>query len=103
MSELVKTHCPYCALQCGMEIGPELAISPRTDIPANASGALCQKGWTAGELLTNGERLTTPLLHGEPVEWEVALDHVAERLSAIRAEHGPDGVAGVGGGGRTNV
>ncbi|MER5997587.1 molybdopterin oxidoreductase family protein [Nonomuraea angiospora] len=102
MSEPVKTHCPYCALQCGMEIGPELAISPRTDIPANASGALCQKGWTAGELLTNGERLTTPLLHGEPVEWEAALDHVAERLSAIRAEHGPDGVAVFGGGGLTN-
>ncbi|MEV4009686.1 molybdopterin oxidoreductase family protein [Nonomuraea angiospora] len=102
MSEPVKTHCPYCALQCGMEIGPELAISPRTDIPANASGALCQKGWTAGELLTNGERLTTPLLHGEPVEWEVALDYVAERLSAIRAEHGPDAVAVFGGGGLTN-
>ncbi|MEU6779531.1 molybdopterin oxidoreductase family protein [Nonomuraea angiospora] len=99
---MTKTHCPYCALQCGMEIGPGLAINPRTDIPANASGALCQKGWTAGELLTNGERLTTPLLHGEPVEWEVALDHVAERLSAIRAEHGPDGVAVFGGGGLTN-
>ncbi|MFI6733183.1 molybdopterin oxidoreductase family protein [Nonomuraea sp. NPDC050451] len=102
MTEPVKTHCPYCALQCGMEIGPGPAISPRTDIPANASGALCQKGWTAGELLTNGERLTTPLLHGEPVEWEVALDYVAERLSAIRAEHGPDGVAVFGGGGLTN-
>ncbi|MEV4174230.1 molybdopterin-dependent oxidoreductase [Nonomuraea sp. NPDC049709] len=105
-----KTHCPYCALQCGMEItagkvtetGRELTISPRTDIPANASGALCQKGWTAGELLTNGERLTTPLLHGEPVEWDVALDYVAYRLSAIRAEHGPDAVAVFGGGGLTN-
>ncbi|NUR85066.1 MAG: molybdopterin-dependent oxidoreductase [Nonomuraea sp.] len=99
---MTRTHCPYCALQCGMEIGPGLAISPRTDIPANASGALCQKGWTAGELLTNGERLTTPLLHGEPVTWEVALDHVADRLSAIRAEHGPDAVAVFGGGGLTN-
>ncbi|WP_226900513.1 molybdopterin oxidoreductase family protein [Nonomuraea phyllanthi] len=99
---MTATHCPYCALQCGMEIGPGLAISPRTDIPANASGALCQKGWTAGELLTNGERLTAPLLHGEPVEWDVALDHVAERLSSIRAEHGPDAVAVFGGGGLTN-
>ncbi|MER7370028.1 molybdopterin-dependent oxidoreductase [Nonomuraea wenchangensis] len=102
MGEPVKTHCPYCALQCGMEIGPELAVRPRTDIPANASGALCQKGWTAGELLTSGERLTTPLLHGEPVEWDVALDHVAGRLAAIRAEHGPDAVAVFGGGGLTN-
>ncbi|MGI5288380.1 molybdopterin oxidoreductase family protein [Nonomuraea polychroma] len=102
MTDAVKTHCPYCALQCGMEIGPELAIKPRTDIPANASGALCQKGWTAGELLTNGERLTTPLLHGEPAEWDVALNYVASRLSAIRAEHGPDAVAVFGGGGLTN-
>ncbi|MFI7699059.1 molybdopterin oxidoreductase family protein [Nonomuraea sp. NPDC049480] len=102
VSAATKTHCPYCALQCGMEIGPELAIRPRTDIPANASGALCQKGWTAGELLTNGERLTVPLLHGEPVEWDVALDYVANRLSAIRAEHGPDAVAVFGGGGLTN-
>ncbi|WP_393171903.1 molybdopterin oxidoreductase family protein [Nonomuraea marmarensis] len=103
---MTKTHCPYCALQCGMEIGPELAISPRSDVPANAlppaGGALCQKGWTAGELLTNGERLTAPLLHGEPVTWEVALDYVAYRLSAIRAEHGPDAVAVFGGGGLTN-
>ncbi|MEU1719837.1 molybdopterin-dependent oxidoreductase [Nonomuraea sp. NPDC005692] len=99
---MTKTHCPYCALQCGMEIGPALEISPRTDVPANAPGALCQKGWTAAELLTNGERLTTPLLHGEPVEWETALDHVAARLSDIRAEHGPDAVAVFGGGGLTN-
>jgi assimilatory nitrate reductase catalytic subunit len=105
MDAPVKTHCPYCALQCGMAIGgqgTEITITPRTDIPANAAGALCQKGWTAAELLTNGERLTSPLLHGEPVSWEVALDHVAERLSGIAAEHGPDAVAVFGGGGLTN-
>ncbi|MEV4803285.1 molybdopterin oxidoreductase family protein [Nonomuraea sp. NPDC049421] len=101
-SDVTATHCPYCALQCGMRIGPGPAISPRTDIPANAPGALCQKGWTAGELLTSTERLTTPLLHGEPVDWDVALDYVAYRLSAIRAEHGPDAVAVFGGGGLTN-
>ncbi|GGO74784.1 molybdopterin oxidoreductase [Nonomuraea cavernae] len=98
----VATHCPYCALQCGMTIGADLSIAPRTDIPANAAGALCQKGWTAAELLTNGERLTTPLLYGRPASWERALDHVAARLSAIRAEHGPDAVAVFGGGGLTN-
>ncbi|MDA0637204.1 molybdopterin-dependent oxidoreductase [Nonomuraea sp. MCN248] len=105
MDAPVRTHCPYCALQCGMAIsvsGPEITITPRTDVPANAAGALCQKGWTAAELLTNGARLTSPLLHGRPVAWDVALDHVAGRLSAIRREHGPDGVAVFGGGGLTN-
>ncbi|WP_308250770.1 molybdopterin oxidoreductase family protein [Nonomuraea rhizosphaerae] len=103
--QAVPTHCPYCALQCGMTItarGAEITIAPRTDVPANAGGALCQKGWTAAELLTNGERLTTPLLHGRPVAWETALDHVADRLAAIRAAHGPDAVAVFGGGGLTN-
>ncbi|NRQ38242.1 molybdopterin-dependent oxidoreductase [Nonomuraea sp. NN258] len=99
---MTGTHCPYCALQCGMTIGPGLTITPRTDVPANADGALCQKGWTAAELLTNGMRLTAPLLHGEPVTWEAALDYVAYRLSALRAEHGPDAVAVFGGGGLTN-
>jgi assimilatory nitrate reductase catalytic subunit len=105
MSPPVKTHCPYCALQCGMTIsarGTDITIAPRTDIPANAAGALCQKGWTAAELLTNGARLTSPLLHGNPVTWEEALDYVAGRLGSIRREHGPDAVAVFGGGGLTN-
>ncbi|MEW9529637.1 molybdopterin oxidoreductase family protein [Microbispora sp. NPDC049125] len=94
------THCPYCALQCGMYVaGGE--ISPREDIPANAGG-LCQKGWTAAELLASPERLTTPLLHGRPVSWDEALAFVARRILEIQAEHGPDGVAVFGGGGLTN-
>ncbi|WP_281367850.1 molybdopterin oxidoreductase family protein [Nonomuraea typhae] len=101
----VKTHCPYCALQCGMTVSTrdgEVVIAPRTDIPANAQGALCQKGWTAAELLKPGARLTTPLLYGRPSTWHAALSHVAGRLAGVRAEHGPDGVAVFGGGGLTN-
>lgn len=96
------THCPYCALQCGMNVAVDetVTITPRHDVPANAGG-LCQKGWTAGELLT-GERLTTPLLHGEEVGWDEALGFVADRIRAVQAEHGPDGVAVFGGGGLTN-
>ncbi|MGW5264162.1 molybdopterin oxidoreductase family protein [Microbispora sp. NPDC004025] len=94
------THCPYCALQCGMYVSKG-EITPREDIPANAGG-LCQKGWTAAELLTSPERLTTPLLHGSPVSWDEALDYVAARIEAVRAAHGPDAVAVFGGGGLTN-
>lgn len=90
------THCPYCALQCGMS----LTVGERVTV--EATDALCQKGWTAAELLSSPDRLTTPLLHGRPATWEQALDHVASRLSAVRSEHGPDGVAVFGGGGLTN-
>ncbi len=104
------THCPYCALQCGMRVardGGGVTITPRDDVPANG-GALCQKGWTAGELLTSADRLTTPLMRAgrgrplEPVGWETALDAVAGRLRALQAEHGHDAVAVLGGGGLTN-
>ena len=37
-----------------------ISIEPR-DFPTNRGG-LCQKGWTAGELLTSAERLTQPLI-----------------------------------------
>lgn len=61
-------------------------------------GGLCQKGWTAGELLRHPGRLTTPLLHGRPVSWDEALDFVAARITSYE----PDEVAVFGGGGLTN-
>ncbi|QKV76113.1 molybdopterin oxidoreductase family protein [Amycolatopsis sp. Hca4] len=99
----VDTHCPYCALQCGMRL-EGTHVSPR-DFPVNAGG-LCQKGWTSGSLLTSPKRLTTPMLRVngvlEPVGWDFALDFVARKLRETRETHGPDGVAVFGGGGLTN-
>ncbi|WP_206795543.1 molybdopterin oxidoreductase family protein [Amycolatopsis sp. MtRt-6] len=99
----VDTHCPYCALQCGMSLDGD-RVTPR-DFPVNAGG-LCQKGWTSGSLLTNPKRLTTPMLRVggalEPVSWDFALDHVARELRETQETHGPDGVAIFGGGGLTN-
>jgi assimilatory nitrate reductase catalytic subunit len=122
----VATHCPYCALQCGMTLavgrpvgdgaGVGNEVDARTtsrvrvesrDFPVN-QGRLCRKGWTAAELLDSPERLTTPLVRpgkGEPLlptDWETALDLVSDRLTRIRTEHGPDAVAVFGGGGLTN-
>ncbi|MFD0200292.1 MULTISPECIES: molybdopterin oxidoreductase family protein [Saccharothrix] len=103
----VDTHCPYCALQCGMALTPagvSATVRP-TDFPANR-GRLCVKGWTSAALLDSPHRLTTPLVRvgGElrPATWDAALDLVARRLREIRAEHGADGNAVFGGGGLTN-
>ncbi|MFI6301867.1 molybdopterin oxidoreductase family protein [Amycolatopsis thailandensis] len=99
----VDTHCPYCALQCGMSLDGA-RVAPR-DFPVNAGG-LCQKGWTSGELLTSPSRLTTPLIRADgelrPATWDQALDLVARRLTEIRAAKGADSVAVFGGGGLTN-
>nr|WP_083977243.1 molybdopterin oxidoreductase family protein [Herbidospora sakaeratensis] len=110
LPEGTATHCPYCALQCGMHVTPleigqveidQVEITPRDDVPAN-QGGLCQKGWTAGALLRSPHRLTTPLVHGKPVGWDEALGYAAARIARIQDVHGPDAVAVFGGGGLTN-
>ncbi len=106
---MTDTHCPYCSLQCGMRLTgrrtPQVEEWP--EFPVNR-GALCRKGWSAAGLYGGRERLTTPLVRdratGElsPVSWDEALDLVAGRLAALRAERGADSVAVFGGGGLTN-
>ncbi|PNG28050.1 molybdopterin oxidoreductase family protein [Methylocella silvestris] len=105
----VLTHCPYCAMQCGMALvndGEHWAVASR-DFPTNRGG-LCRKGWTAAALLDAPDRLRTPLLRDHkggklrPVSWDEALDHVAAKLGEISARSGPDAIGVFGGGGLTN-
>ena len=105
-----ETHCPYCALQCGMTLdrnaSGELSVEAR-DFPTN-QGKLCSKGWTATELLSHPDRLLTPLLREEktgplqPVSWDQALCHIASKIRTIQELHGRDAVGVFGGGGLTN-
>jgi len=102
------THCPYCALQCGMTLGvdgPTVTVGARA-FPTNRGG-LCQKGWTSTSLLDPAVRLTAPLRRDAtgaltPVTWDEALDTVAERFLDIAETYGRDAVAIFGGGGLTN-
>ncbi|CAN5139946.1 molybdopterin oxidoreductase family protein [soil metagenome] len=103
------THCPYCALQCGMmvvEADGEWSIAAR-DFPTNRGG-LCRKGWTAATLLDHPDRLTTPLMRADkgaplrPASWDEALDHVAGAIRRIQDSRGPDAIGLFGGGGLTN-
>lgn len=103
------THCPYCALQCGMNLDQSndgIEVTPR-DFPTN-KGGLCRKGWTAAELLSHPERLQTPLLRrakGEelqPASWDEALDFITQKIVTIQSESGRDRIGVFGGGGLTN-
>ncbi|AZM62445.1 MULTISPECIES: molybdopterin oxidoreductase family protein [unclassified Streptomyces] len=108
---VTPTHCPYCALQCGMNLTPApdgtgVEVSERADFPVNR-GALCGKGRTAPAVLSSAVRLTSPLVRsagGElvPASWEEALDRIAGELGRTRARYGADAVGVFGGGGLTN-
>ncbi|MCQ4212862.1 molybdopterin oxidoreductase family protein, partial [Streptomyces longispororuber] len=106
------THCPYCALQCGMQLTPDaagegVAVTGRADFPVNR-GALCGKGQSAAAVLSRGVRLTGPLVRDPatgrlaPATWEAALDAIAGGLARTRALHGADACGVFGGGGLTN-
>jgi assimilatory nitrate reductase catalytic subunit len=103
------THCPYCAMQCGMSLtktNGRWTVGAR-DFPTNRGG-LCRKGWTAAELLHAPDRLQTPLMRDRkdaplrPTTWPEALDRIASRFKIVAAESGPNAVAVFGGGGLTN-
>ncbi|MEU5279817.1 molybdopterin oxidoreductase family protein [Streptomyces asoensis] len=103
------THCPYCALQCGMALSPlptgGVEVVERPDFPVNR-GALCGKGRTAPAVLSSGVRLTSPLVRSGgslvPAGWDEALDRIAGEFARVRAAHGADALGVFGGGGLTN-
>src|SRR3954447_941398 len=103
------THCPYCALQCGMNLTPApdgtVEVSERADFPVNR-GALCGKGRTAPAVLSSRVRLTSPLVRSGgtlvPATWDEALDRIAAGLASARTAYGRDACGVFGGGGLTN-
>ena len=110
---VTPTHCPYCALQCGMNLvrgsgrGTPLTVEPRPDFPTN-KGGMCQKGWTSAELLTHPERLTTPLVRDgktgdlRATTWDEAMGRIVAAIHDTQLRHGRDAVGMFGGGGLTN-
>jgi assimilatory nitrate reductase catalytic subunit len=88
---VTRTTCPYCGVGCGVTVVDGV---PRGDPahPANF-GRLCSKGVALKDTLSLPDRLTTPILHGKPADWDTALDHIAAEFMRIRAEHGPDAIA----------
>ncbi|MGA8546819.1 MAG: molybdopterin-dependent oxidoreductase, partial [Mycobacterium sp.] len=98
----VATVCGYCGVGCGMDLqvadGVVTKAVGRPDHPANR-GRLCTKGNTTADMLRAGGRLTTALVRpsrndeAAPTSVDAAVQMVADRLSAIRDEHGPDAIA----------
>ncbi len=106
--DAVETHCPYCALQCGIvaRTSPTLSVVGNRAFPVNA-GALCAKGWNAAAVVDHPERLREPLARDRagrlvPVGWRYALDRIALGIRDTIRTHGADAVGILGSGALTN-
>jgi formate dehydrogenase alpha subunit len=98
----VETVCPYCGCGCNIRLhvdghGRVVQVSAEIGKGPN-EGNLCVKGRYGFQFINHPDRLTQPLVRrdGElvPASWDEALDVVAQRLTAIKAEHGADALAG---------
>jgi assimilatory nitrate reductase catalytic subunit len=107
MELAVRTHCPYCAFQCGIRMDGAESVTGDPHFPVN-NGELCIKGWTSSALLRHPQRLTAPLVRDRRTDdfreasWDEALDRIAGSLLKIKHEHGADANGVFGSGALTN-
>jgi len=96
------TTCGYCGVGCRLEAhrveGSVRSISPAMDGPAN-KGHTCVKGRFAHQFARSRDRLTAPLVRENEgfrlASWDEAIGRITEAFNKIKAEHGPDAIAGL--------
>jgi anaerobic selenocysteine-containing dehydrogenase len=99
-TQVVSTICRMCPQGCGLEVtvehGIPVSLKGSKDHPYS-KGWLCPKGKAALDLFHSQHRLSSPLIRKQgklvSVEWEEALDFIAERLHRLRDLYGPQSLA----------
>ncbi|MCG2579887.1 MAG: molybdopterin-dependent oxidoreductase [Marinobacter sp.] len=110
MTTTDTTACILCSRNCGLSV--EIEDNGFKKIKGDkahpfSQGYICQKAARLEHYQNHDDRLTTPLQRQsdgsfKPVSWDEALDDIAQRLVAIRDQHGGNAFAFLGGGGQGN-
>lgn len=91
-----KSICGFCSTGCGLKLhlkdGVAINATPDPDYPVNL-GIACPKGWEALTPLSSPDRATTPLINGQPTDWQTAMQVFTEKMKGVITEHGRDAVA----------
>lgn len=97
-----RTICTYCGVGCNLEVatinGKIKSIQAPYDAEVNL-GHTCLKGRYAFKFYDHPDRLRTPLIKRngkfEEATWEEAYDFIAKEFNRIKADFGPDAIAGI--------
>jgi len=95
VSTVHLSTCPLCEAMCGIKVeveqGAIQSIRPDKEDPFS-QGHICPKAAALKDLREDPDRLRRPLKRTaggwQEVEWERALDEVADRLSEVMKRHG---------------
>ena len=115
---LVKTHCSYCAMQCGMNLRVNtktnkiIGVEPRYDWPVTL-GKMCPKGVTAYQQVNNNDRLLKPLIRDDQslkgtkngfreASWDEAYDLIVKKFTELQENFGKDSLSVYSGVSMTN-
>lgn len=115
---LVKTHCSYCAMQCGMNLRVNtktnkiIGVEPRYDWPVTL-GKMCPKGVTAYQQVNHKDRLLKPLIRDDQslkgtkngfreASWDEAYDLIVKKFTELQEEYGKDSLSVYSGVSMTN-
>ncbi|MFH1277309.1 MAG: molybdopterin-dependent oxidoreductase [Candidatus Eisenbacteria bacterium] len=101
---VVPTFCELCFWKCGVLAHVKNGrVTKLTGTPAHprSRGRLCPRGTGGMGLLYDPDRLKKPLIRREKrgeqvfdeVDWETALGKIADQMTRIRKEHGPEALA----------
>ena len=100
----VVTTCAYCGVGCTFRAemkGEQLVrMVPYKDGKANR-GHSCVKGRFAWGYANHQDRITTPMVRDSidqpwrEVSWDEAIAFAANRIKAIKSEHGPSALGGI--------
>ncbi len=107
-TRVVRTTCPYCAVQCNFDLhvehGLPVKVTPTRDCPV-AHGTVCKKGLAALSDVRHPDRLTQPLMRRAgaltPVSWDEAWAYLEGALRPL-IETRPEAVGVFGSGSLTN-
>ena len=111
---IYKAACRGCHGGCmyllTVENGTLIKVRPDPEGPLNR-GRGCVKGMSIIEQMYHKDRLTSPMRRigpkgsgqWEPITWDQAYDQIAQKISGIMAESGPESVALISGTGRHHL
>ena len=100
--DTTRTICTYCGVGCNLEVatlnGEIKSISAPYDAEVN-QGHTCLKGRYAFSFYNHEDRLRSPMIKRngefEEVSWDEAYSFIADKLTLIKKENGPDAIAGI--------
>lgn len=105
-----KSACILCECNCGLEIqvADRQLVKIRGDkAHPSSAGYTCEKPLRLDKYQNGPHRIDTPLRRRpdgtyEEIDWDTALNEIADKLGAIRDQHGGDKIFFYGGGGQGN-